>query len=69
MTTTLGTRLPLIQGALAGISKASLVSAVSRAGGLGVLTTANRSVERLSESIAAVRAATDQPFAVNLMLQ
>ncbi|WP_461225119.1 NAD(P)H-dependent flavin oxidoreductase [Lacticaseibacillus suihuaensis] len=69
MTTILGTRYPLIQGALAQISLPPLVAAVSNAGGLGVLTTANMTVADLAAAIAAVRAATDQPFGVNLMLQ
>lgn len=69
MTTILGTRLPLIQGALAQISTPPLVAAVSEAGGLGVLTTTGMSAADLDAAIAAVRAATDAPFGVNLMLQ
>lgn len=69
MTTLLGTRLPLIQGALARISQPPLVSAVSNAGGLGVLTTVDMTTTDLAESIGQVRAATSEPFAVNLMLQ
>ncbi|WP_204122686.1 NAD(P)H-dependent flavin oxidoreductase [Lacticaseibacillus mingshuiensis] len=69
MTSIIGTRLPLIQGALAQISTPALVAAVSRAGGLGVLTTVGQTPETLAAAIAEVRSATDQPFAVNLMLQ
>jgi enoyl-[acyl-carrier protein] reductase II len=69
MTTILGTKYPLIQGALAQISTPQLVIAVAKAGGLGVLTTAGLTTEQLAEQIAEVRAGTDQPFAVNLMLQ
>lgn len=69
MTNVLGTKYPLIQGALAQISTPQLVIAVAKAGGLGVLTTAGLSTEQLAEQIAEVRAGTDQPFAVNLMLQ
>ncbi|MCX2455699.1 NAD(P)H-dependent flavin oxidoreductase [Lacticaseibacillus nasuensis] len=69
MTTQLGTRLPLIQGALAQISLPPLVSAVSNAGGLGVLTTVGLTPATLAAAIAAVQAATTQPFGVNLMLQ
>lgn len=69
MTTILGTRLPLIQGALAQISTPPLVAAVSNAGGLGVLTTTNMTAADLAEAIAAVRAETTAPFGVNLMLQ
>ena len=69
MTTILGTKYPLIQGALAQISTPQLVIAVAKAGGLGVLTTAGLTTEQLAEQVAEVRAGTDQPFAVNLMLQ
>ncbi|WP_054723699.1 nitronate monooxygenase [Lacticaseibacillus nasuensis] len=63
MTTQLGTRLPLIQGALAQISLPPLVSAVSNAGGLGVLTTVGLTPATLAAAIAAVQAATTQPLA------
>ncbi len=43
--------------------------AVAKAGGLGVLTTAGLTTEQLAEQIDEIRAGTDQPFAVNLMLQ
>lgn len=69
MTTILGTRLPLIQGALAGISQACLVGAVANAGGLGVLTTSDKNVSSLAKAIDGVHTYTDEPFAVNLMLQ
>ncbi|MFD1485101.1 NAD(P)H-dependent flavin oxidoreductase [Lacticaseibacillus baoqingensis] len=69
MTTILGTRLPLIQGALAQISTAPLVAAVSQAGGLGVLTTTGLDQAGLATQIQAVHSQTDAPFAVNLMLQ
>ena len=69
MTTILGTKYPLIQGALAQISTPQLVIAVAKAGGLGVLTTAGLTTSQLAAQIAEIQAATDQPFAVNLMLQ
>ncbi|KRL47195.1 NAD(P)H-dependent flavin oxidoreductase [Lacticaseibacillus manihotivorans] len=69
MTNVLGTKYPLIQGALAQISTPQLVIAVAKAGGLGVLTTAGLTTEQLAEQIDEIRAGTDQPFAVNLMLQ
>ncbi|MFD1392516.1 NAD(P)H-dependent flavin oxidoreductase [Lacticaseibacillus jixianensis] len=69
MTTVLGTRLPLIQGALAGISQPCLVGAVGNAGGLGVLTTSDKNAATLAKAIKAIRVFTAAPFAVNLMLQ
>lgn len=64
----LGTKYPLIQGAMARISRHELVIAVSNAGGLGVLTSAGFDKEGLREEIRKVKAGTDKPFAVNLML-
>lgn len=65
----LSIKYPIIQGSMAGISRAPLVSAVSEAGGLGVLTTVGLTAETLRSQLAAVRAATAKPFGVNLMLQ
>ncbi|MBC6499719.1 nitronate monooxygenase [Weissella confusa] len=64
----LGTKYPLIQGSMARISRHELVIAVSNAGGLGVLTSAGFDKEGLREEIRKVKAGTDKPFAVNLML-
>ena len=60
---------PIIQGAMAQISRPELVIAVSNAGGLGVLTTADSTAESLQADLKTIRAATKQPFGVNLMLQ
>lgn len=60
---------PIIQGAMARISKPPLVAAVSNAGGLGVLTTAGATAESLRADLKTIRAATKKPFGVNLMLQ
>lgn len=64
----LGTKYPLIQGSMARISRHELVIAVSNAGGLGVLTSAGFDKEGLRAEIRKVKAGTDKPFAVNLML-
>lgn len=60
---------PIIQGAMARISTPVLVTAVSNAGGLGVLTTAVSTAQSLQADLTAIRAATKNPFGVNLMLQ
>ena len=58
---------PIIQGALANLSRAELVSAVSNAGGMGSLATAGiSSAAELREEIRKTRSLTDKPFAVNL---
>jgi len=66
----LGIEYPIIQGALGGstrpISDANLVSAVSNAGGLGVLATWNQSDTQIIKGIEKVRKLTDRPFGVNV---
>ena len=64
----LNIKYPIIQGAMAWISDSSLVSAVSNAGGLGVLATGHLDGEGCREEIKRIRKATDKPFAVNIML-
>ncbi len=64
----LNIQYPIIQGAMAWISDASLVAAVSNAGGLGVLATGHLDGEGCRAEIARVREKTDKPFAVNIML-
>jgi nitronate monooxygenase len=63
----LGLRLPIVQAPMAGgCSTPTLAAAVSSAGGLGSVAGAGLPPDQLRVAIAAVRAATDAPFAVNL---
>jgi enoyl-[acyl-carrier protein] reductase II len=64
----LGIRYPLIQGGMAWISDSSLASAVSEAGGLGMIAAANTPVEIVRAEIRRAKKLTDQPFGVNIML-
>ncbi|GAB2487239.1 nitronate monooxygenase [Comamonas humi] len=66
---TLGLRLPIIQGPMTGSDTPALAAAVSAGGGLGSLGCGMRSPQAMREAAAAVRAATDQPFAINLFVQ
>ena len=59
---------PIFQGAMAWISDSSLVSAVSEAGGLGVLATGHLDGEQCRAEIRRIRENTDKPFVVNIML-
>ena len=67
----LGIRYPIIQGAMTLISNAPLVSAVSNAGGLGVLSTGQdrSNTQRLAKEIELVKQKTDKPFAVNIAFE
>ncbi len=60
---------PIIQGAMAYISDAALVSSVCAAGGTGVLATGRVEIDYIREQIRAVKDATNKSFGVNLMLQ
>jgi len=64
----LGIEYPIIQGAMAWISDASLASAVSNAGGLGIIAAGNAPIEWVEQQIDAANKATDKPFGVNLMM-
>ncbi len=59
---------PLIQGGMAWISNASLASAVSMAGGLGVIAAGNAPPDWVRAQIKALRVKTDKPFGLNVML-
>jgi nitronate monooxygenase len=62
-----GIRVPIVLGPMAGgPSTPELVTAVSNAGGLGCLGGGYLPPSKLRQDIRAVRAGTDQPFAVNL---
>lgn len=58
---------PIIQGGMHYVGLAELASAVSNAGGLGIITgLTQRTPELLAREIARCRAMTDKPFGVNL---
>ncbi len=62
-----GIRLPIVQGGMQWVGRASLASAVSNAGGLGILTALTQPTpDALSAEIEQCRAMTGQPFGVNL---
>ena len=63
-----GIKYPIIQGAMAWISDADLVAAVSNAGGMGVLATGHLNGEECRKEIKRLKSMTDKPFAVNVML-
>src|SRR3990172_7941624 len=68
MTELLGIEHPIILAGMGGVSMAELVAAVSNAGGLGVLGGAFLPPEALREEIRKVKALTDKPYAVDLLV-
>ncbi len=64
----LGIKYPIFQGAMAWISDASLASAVSNAGGLGIIAAGNAEGHIVRAEIQKMKSLTKNPFAVNIML-
>ncbi|ARS26108.1 NAD(P)H-dependent flavin oxidoreductase [Sphingomonas sp. KC8] len=69
ITELLGIRYPIVQGGMQWVGRAELASAVSNAGGLGILTGLTQPTpQALADEIARCRTMTDQPFGVNLTM-
>jgi enoyl-[acyl-carrier protein] reductase II len=63
----LGSRHAIMAGAMTWVSERNLVSAISNAGGFGVLACGGMPPELLAAEIEATRALTARPFGVNLI--
>ena len=63
-----GIQYPIIQGGMVWCSGWRLASAVSNAGGLGLIGAGSMHPEVLREHIRKCQVATDKPFGVNIML-
>ncbi len=69
ITEMLGIEYPIISGGMQWLSKAELASAVSEAGGLGLITAASfPDTEELRDEIRQTRTLTDKPFGVNISM-
>lgn len=64
----LGTEFALMGGAMTWVSERTLVSAISKSGGFGVIACGSMTPELLSAEIDATQALTSQPFGVNLIV-
>lgn len=63
----LGSEVAIICGAMSWVSERNLVSAISNAGGFGLIACGAMSPELLDTEIAATKALTSKPFGVNLI--
>ncbi|MBW7835200.1 MAG: nitronate monooxygenase [Sphingomonadales bacterium] len=63
----LGVKFAILGGAMTWVSERHLISAISNAGGFGVLASGSMSPDLLRAEIAATQALTSQPFGVNLI--
>jgi nitronate monooxygenase len=69
VTDRLGIEHPIIQGGMQWVGRAEMTSAVSNAGGLGILTALTQpDPEALLKEIQRCRTLTDRPFGVNLTI-
>jgi enoyl-[acyl-carrier protein] reductase II len=62
----LGVRYPILQAPMGYIARAQLASAVSDAGGLGIIETSSGQLDQVRDEIRLMRERTDQPFGVNI---
>lgn len=60
---------PILQGGMAWVATAELTSAVSNAGGLGVIGAGHMPPDVLRAEITKTKALTNRPFGVNIMLR
>jgi nitronate monooxygenase len=69
ITEMLGIEHPIVQGGMMNVGYAELASAVSNAGGLGIITALTQPTpEALREEIERTRAMTSKPFGVNMTI-
>lgn len=68
ITELLGIEYPIIQGGMAWVAEYHLASAVSNAGGLGLIGAASAPAEIVREQIRETKKRTTKPFGVNIML-
>jgi len=66
ITEILGVEVPLVQAPMGWIARSQLASAVSEAGGLGIIETSSGELDAVREEIKKMRTLTDKPFGVNI---
>jgi enoyl-[acyl-carrier protein] reductase II len=66
VTEQLGIEIPIIQAPMGYIARAQLASAVSNAGGMGIVETSSGRLDEIRVEIAKMRDLTDRPWGVNI---
>jgi len=66
VTEMLGVDLPIIQAPMGWIARSQLASAVSNAGGMGIIETSSGELDNVKEEIQKMRDLTGKPFGVNI---
>jgi enoyl-[acyl-carrier protein] reductase II len=62
----LGIEIPVIQAPMGWIARSPLASAVSNAGGMGIIETSSGELDVIRDEIRRMRTLTDKPFGVNI---
>jgi enoyl-[acyl-carrier protein] reductase II len=66
ITELLGVEYPIVQAPMGWIARAQLASAVSNAGGLGIIETSSGELDAVREEVKKMRRLTRKPFGVNI---
>jgi enoyl-[acyl-carrier protein] reductase II len=66
LTVILGSRYPILQGAMGLISLREMAAAVTRSGAFGIIAASRLEGSRIREEIRKARSLTDKPFGVNI---
>lgn len=66
LTRLLGVEFPIVQAPMGWIARAQLASAVSNAGGLGIIETSSGRLDEVRLEVAKMRELTQKPFGVNI---
>jgi len=66
VTRMLGVEVPIVQAPMGWIARSRLASAVSNAGGLGIIETSSGELDAIRGEIEKMRTLTDKPFGVNI---
>jgi enoyl-[acyl-carrier protein] reductase II len=66
ITDLLGVQYPIVQAPMGWIARAQLASAVSNAGGLGIIETSSGRLDEVREEVKKMRGLTDKPWGINV---
>lgn len=66
LTDMLGIEYPIVQAPMGWIARSQLASAVSNAGGLGIIETSSGELDNIREEVKKMHDLTDKPFGVNI---
>ena len=66
ITRLLGVELPIVQAPMGWIARSKLASAVSNAGGMGIIETSSGQLDEIKEEIKKMKGLTSKPFGVNI---